>query len=54
VLIDVRATSVNYADSLMVAGKYQTRPPPVQPETETAGVVARCGAGATRFRRATA
>jgi len=25
VLIDVRATSVNYADSIMVAGKYQTR-----------------------------
>jgi hypothetical protein len=27
VLIEVRATSVNYADSIMVAGKYQTRPP---------------------------
>jgi NADPH:quinone reductase len=51
VLIDVRATSVNYADSLMVAGKYQTRPPfPFSPGLETAGVVARCGAGVTRFQ----
>jgi len=51
VLIDVRATSVNYADSIMVAGKYQTRPPfPFSPGLETAGVVARCGDGATRFR----
>ena len=51
VLIDVRATSVNYADSIMVAGKYQTRPPfPFSPGLETAGVVARCGDGVTRFK----
>ena len=51
VLIDVRATSVNYADSIMVAGKYQTRPPfPFSPGLETAGVVARAGAAATRFK----
>ena len=51
VLIDVRATSVNYADSLMVAGKYQTRPPfPFSPGLETAGVVAARGAQVTRFR----
>lgn len=51
VLIDVRVTSVNYADSLMVAGKYQTRPPfPFSPGLETAGVVARCGGGVTRFK----
>ena len=51
VLINVRATSVNYADSLMVAGKYQTRPPlPFSPGLETAGLVARCGAAVTRFR----
>jgi NADPH2:quinone reductase len=51
VLVDVRASSVNYADSLMVAGKYQTRPPlPFSPGLETAGVVARCGSGVTRFR----
>src|SRR4030095_13778255 len=51
VLIDVRATSVNYADAIMVAGNYQTRPPfPFSPGLETAGVVARCGNGVTRFR----
>ena len=51
VLIDVRATSVNYADSIMVAGKYQTRPPfPFSPGLETAGVVAACGAKVTRFK----
>ena len=51
VLIDVRATSVNYADSIMVAGKYQTRPPfPFSPGLETAGVVEACGAEVTRFR----
>jgi len=50
VLIDVRATAVNYADALMVAGKYQTRPPfPFSPGLETAGVVAACGEGVTRF-----
>jgi NADPH2:quinone reductase len=42
---------VNYADSIMVAGKYQTRPPfPFSPGLETAGVVARAGAAATRFK----
>ena len=41
VLIDVKATAVNYADALMVAGKYQTRPElPFSPGLETAGVVA--------------
>jgi NADPH2:quinone reductase len=50
VLIDVKATAVNYADALMVAGRYQTRPPlPFSPGLETAGVVAACGEGATRF-----
>ena len=50
-LIAVEATGVNYADSLMVAGRYQTRPPfPFSPGLETAGVVARCGAGVTRHQ----
>ena len=50
VLIEVRATSVNYADSLLVAGRYQTKPPlPFSPGLETAGVVAGCGAGVARF-----
>ncbi|MGH7334400.1 MAG: NADPH:quinone oxidoreductase family protein [Candidatus Rokuibacteriota bacterium] len=51
VLIAVKATAVNYADSLMVAGRYQTRPPlPFSPGLETAGIVAACGTGVTRFR----
>lgn len=49
VLIAVEATSVNYADALMVAGRYQTRPPlPFSPGLETAGVVAACGEGVSR------
>src|ERR671931_13906 len=50
VLIDVKATAVNYADAIMVAGKYQTKPAlPFSPGLETAGVVAACGDGVTRF-----
>lgn len=51
VLIDVKATSINYADAIMVAGRYQTKPPfPFSPGLETAGVVAQCGEGVTQFR----
>lgn len=51
VLIDVKATAVNYADAIMVAGRYQTRPPfPFSPGLETAGVVLQCGADVTRFK----
>ena len=51
VLIDVKATAVNYADALLVAGKYQTKPTlPFSPGLETAGVVAACGEGVTRFK----
>lgn len=50
VLIAVKATGVNYADSIMVAGRYQTKPPlPFSPGLETAGVVAACGEGVSRF-----
>jgi NADPH:quinone reductase len=52
VLIHVKATAVNYADALMVAGRYQTRPPlPFSPGLETAGVVTRSGDGVTRLRQ---
>ena len=52
VLIDVKATGVNYADSIMVGGNYQTKPPfPFSPGLETAGVVAAVGEGVTRFSR---
>ena len=51
VLIAVKATAVNYADAIMVAGRYQTRPPlPFSPGLETAGVVTACGDQVTRFR----
>lgn len=50
VLIDVKATGVNYADSIMVAGRYQTRPEfPFSPGLETAGIVVQRGDGVTRF-----
>src|SRR2546429_4002700 len=50
-VIDVKATGVNYADSIRVAGRYQTRPTfPFSPGLETAGVVTRCGEGVTRFK----
>jgi NADPH:quinone reductase len=50
VLIDVKATAVNYADAIMVAGNYQTRPAfPFSPGLEAAGVVTAGGEGVTRF-----
>ena len=51
VLITVKATAVNYADALLVAGQYQTKPKlPFSPGLETAGIVAACGDGVTRFK----
>ncbi len=51
VVIDVVATAANYADAIMVAGNYQTRPPlPFAPGLETAGTVAACGTGVTHVR----
>lgn len=51
VLLTVHATAVNYADALLVAGRYQTRPAlPFSPGLETAGIVTQCGAAVTRLR----
>jgi NADPH2:quinone reductase len=51
VVITVKATGINYADAIMVAGQYQTKPAfPFSPGLETAGVVATCGSAVTRFR----
>jgi len=51
VLIRVKATAVNYADSIMVAGRYQTKPPlPFSPGLETAGIVAACGREVSSFK----
>src|SRR2546422_7738850 len=51
VLIAVKAVGINYADAIMVAGRYQTKPPlPFSPGLEAAGIVAACGDRVTRFR----
>ena len=50
VLISVAAAGVNYADLLMVAGKYQEKPPfPFSPGLEVAGTVAALGGGVTKL-----
>jgi NADPH2:quinone reductase len=49
VLIEVAAAGLNFADSLLVAGKYQERPqPPFVPGFEVAGRVRRVGRGVGR------
>ncbi|MEQ8354999.1 MAG: NADPH:quinone oxidoreductase family protein [Kiloniellaceae bacterium] len=46
VLIDVAAAGVNFADTLMIAGKYQEKPDfPFSPGLEIAGTVRALGAG---------
>ena len=48
VLVEVKAAGMNFADTLMVAGKYQMKPePPFVPGLELAGIVAGLGAGVT-------
>lgn len=52
VLVDVHAIGLNFPDTLMLQGKYQTRPErPFVPGRDAAGVVAATGAGVTRVRR---
>lgn len=49
VLIDVAACAANYADALMIAGQYQTRPAlPFAPGLEAVGTVRACGPEVTR------
>ena len=46
VLLDIVATSANYADAIMVAGNYQTKPKfPFAPGLEGAGLVVKLGKG---------
>ncbi len=50
VLIEVHAVGVSFAHSLVVAGRYQRRPPlPFVPGTEVAGVVSAVGEGVDAF-----
>ena len=50
VLVDVRASAVNFVDALLVQGRYQIKPPlPFTPGMEVAGIVAAVGDGVTAF-----
>lgn len=50
VRVRVRAAGVNFADSLIISGKYQDRPePPFVPGMEIAGQVEACGTGVAGF-----
>lgn len=51
VVAEVLAAGVNYADLLMVAGRYQVKPPlPFVPGLEFCGIVTSAGAGVERWR----
>ncbi|MFT5442144.1 MAG: NADPH2:quinone reductase [Myxococcota bacterium] len=50
VAIDVKAIGCNWADTLIVRGKYQVKPPfPFSPGAEVSGVVSELGEGVTNF-----
>ncbi len=50
IVIRARAAGVNFADTLLIQGKYQERPPlPFAPGLEVAGEVAALGPGVTGF-----
>src|SRR4030095_1196242 len=51
VMIAVRVAGINYADALMVAGSYQTKPAlAFSPRLGPSGIVAACGDRVTRFK----
>ena len=51
VAFDVRAAGLNFADILIIAGKYQVRPPlPFVPGNEASGIVTAVGRNVTRFK----
>ena len=51
VLVDIKATAVNYVDLLVIAGKYQFRPQcPFIPGKAPAGVIAATGAQVHQFK----
>lgn len=51
VRIAVRAAGLNFGDTLIIAGKYQTRPPlPFSPGFEVAGEVVACADGVDAFK----
>ena len=51
VVVAVKSAALNFFDTLIIAGKYQVKPPfPFSPASEFAGVVESVGAGVTRPR----
>ena len=51
VAFDVKAAGLNFADILVIAGKYQVRPPlPFVPGNEASGIVTAVGRNVTRFK----
>jgi NADPH:quinone reductase len=49
-VVAIKAAALNFFDNLLIAGKYQVKPPfPFSPASEFAGVVHSVGAGATAF-----
>jgi len=49
-VVTVKAAALNFFDTLLIAGKYQFKPPfPFSPASEFAGVVASIGPGVTGF-----
>lgn len=52
VLVDVKASSLNFPDVLIVQGLYQVKPPvPFSPGMEIAGTVRAVGPGVSQFKR---
>src|SRR6201999_704335 len=50
VVVAVKAAALNFFDTLLIAGKYQFKPPvPFSPASEFSGVVESVGAGVTGF-----
>jgi NADPH2:quinone reductase len=51
VLVDVKASALNFPDALMVQGLYQVKPKlPFTPGAEVAGIIAEVGDGVTAWR----
>src|SRR5262245_63223893 len=51
VIVDVAAAGVNFADTLMIGGTYQDKPPlPFAPGLEAAGTVRACGGAVRRVK----
>src|SRR5271163_2388762 len=51
VVVRIKAAALNFFDLLIIAGKYQNKPPfPFSPASEFAGVVESVGKGVTDFK----